>query len=106
MSISTEFDNYIVYHEEKPGLNQKVAINCFMEDKTVGYITFVDGDVPPPEVLHTGAVQLYFPYSRFQELMTTIRYEKPLYLSVYGDKSVLSTVHEPVGEQEGIPGEG
>ena len=98
---STEFDNYIVYHEEQPGLDQKVVINCFMGDKTVGYIAFIKGTLPSPEVLHTGALRLYFPFERFNEIMTTLRYEKPLYMSIYGDKSVVSTVHEPVGEQEG-----
>ena len=98
---STEFDNYIVYHEEKSGLDQKVVINCFLGEKTVGYITFIDGDMPLPEILHTGALRLYYPFSRFNEIMTTLRYEKPLFMSIYGDKSVVSTVKEPVGEQEG-----
>ena len=103
MNISIEFDNYIVYHEEQPGSNEKVKINCFMGDRTVGYITFCTGDIQPPERLHTGALSVYFPYERFHEIITTVRYEKPLFLSIYGTKSMISTVHEPVGEQEGLP---
>lgn len=99
---STEFDNYIIYHEEKAGVTEKVKINCFMGDRTVGYITFYDGPLPDPEVLHTGALSLSFPYSRVHEIVTTVRYEKPLFMSIYGTKSVISTVKEPVGEQEGL----
>ncbi len=98
---STEFDNYIIYHEEEAGKAEKVVITCFMGDKTVGYITFVAGEVPPAESLPNGAMHLYFAFERFAELINTIRYEKPLYISKYDAKSMLSTVHEPVGEQEG-----
>jgi hypothetical protein len=34
------------------------------------------------------------------DIFTTIRYEKPLFISAQGDKSMVSTVREPVGEQE------
>ncbi len=103
MIVSVEFDNYIIYHEEEPGSDEKVKINCFMGDRTVGYLTFIEGEVPPPERLHTGAINAFFPYERFHEIITTLRYEKPLYMSIYGHKTVISTVHEPVGEQEGLP---
>lgn len=98
---SSEFDSYIIYHEEKPGGSEKLAITCFSEEKTVGFISFYDGDVPKPEILPHGVMKLTFHYNRIPEIMDTIRYEKPLYISVIGDKSVVSTVREPVGEQEG-----
>ncbi len=98
---TSEFDSYIVYHEEKPGGTEKMVITCFFEEKTVGFIAFADGEVPKPEVLPHGVMKLTFNVNRIGEIMDTIRYEKPLYISVIGDKSVLSTVREPVGEQEG-----
>lgn len=98
---STEFDNYIIYHEEQADRKEKAVITCFYEGKTVGYINFYDGPVPEPEVLPKGILKLCFPLSRISEIVQTIRYEKPLYLSLYGNKSVLSTIREPVGEQEG-----
>jgi hypothetical protein len=98
---SSEIDSYIIYHEERAGGEEKMVITCFNEEKTVGFISFHDGEVPKPEILPQGVMKLTFHYSRIREIMDTIRFEKPLYISVIGDKSVLSTVREPVGEQEG-----
>ena len=98
---STEFDNYIIYHHQQYGQSEKAVITCFMGDRTVGFIKFVDGETPDAELLPNGSLQLYFAFSRLNEIINTIRYEKPLFISIYGDKGVLSTVHEPVGEQEG-----
>ena len=98
---TSEFDNYIIYHEEKAGAPEKAVITCFFEEKTVGFINFYDGKVPKPEVLPNGVMKLCFHFDRLGEIINTIRYEKPLYISLYGKKSVLSTIREPVGEQEG-----
>jgi hypothetical protein len=98
---SSEFDNYIIYHEEQEGKPEKVVITCFMGEKTVGYITFYDGKIPEPEVLTHGIIKLCYPVDRVNEIIQTIRYEKPLFISLYGSKSVVSTIREPVGEQEG-----
>ena len=98
---STQFDNYIIYHHQQHGKAEKAVITCFMGDKTVGYIKFVDGEAPDAEVLPNGTLHLFFAFSRLSEIINTLRYEKPLFISIYGSKSVLSTVHEPVGEQEG-----
>ena len=99
--VTSEFDSYIIYHEEKHDAPEKVVITCFYEEKTVSYINFYEGDVPAPEILPHSLMKLTYPMSRYSELITTLRYEKPLYISIYEDKSVLSTVREPVGEQEG-----
>jgi hypothetical protein len=98
---TSEFDNYIIYHEEQEGKPEKVVITCFFEGKTVGFITFYDGELPAPEVLNHGVIRLCYHINRVNEIVQTLRYEKPLYISMYGNKSVVSTVREPVGEQEG-----
>lgn len=97
---TSQFDSYIIYHEEKPHGTEKVVITCFLEGNTVGFITFYDADIPKPEVLPHGVMKLTFHYSRVREILDTIRIEKPVFISVIGEKSVLSTVREPVGEQE------
>ena len=97
---TSEFDSYIIYHEEKPMGKEKAVITCFLEGHTVGFITFYDGDIPRPEILPHGVMKLSFHYKRIGEILETIRFEKPLFISVIDDKSVLSTVREPVGEQE------
>lgn len=98
---STEFDTYIIYHEHQPDSNVMAVITCFLENITVGYIEFVKGNVPDPEILPNGTMRLFFPYERYSNIINTIRYEKPLFISIYGKKCVVSTVKEPVGEQEG-----
>lgn len=101
MMHSSQFDSYIVYHEEKNGGQEKMVITCFSEEKTVGFISFYEGNVPAPEILPHGVMKLTFHKDRIREIMETIRFEKPLFISVVDGKSVLSTVREPVGEQEG-----
>ena len=98
---SREFDNYIIYHQAERNSAEKVIINCYIRDTAVGYIHFYEGDLPEPEMLPTGALKLTFDYARYSEIINTIRYEKPLFISLYGEKSMISTVREPVGEQEG-----
>jgi len=98
---SSEFDTYIVYHEQEPGSDVMAVITCFLEDRTVGYIEFLKGNVPEPELLPNGTMRLFFPYERYPNIINTIRYEKPLFISIYGKKCVVSTIKEPVGEQEG-----
>lgn len=99
--ISREFNNYIIYHQQKTGSHELVTINCFYDNETVGYIHFYDEDVPDPEVLSHRIIQVNFGMDRFMEIVHTIRYEKPLFLSISDGKGILSTIKEPVGEQEG-----
>jgi hypothetical protein len=46
-------------------------------------------------------MKLNFHMDRIREIVDTIRFEKPLFISVSEDKSMISSVREPVGEQEG-----
>lgn len=99
--LSREFNNYIIYHQVKRGAHELVTINCFMDNETAGYIHFWEGDVPDSEVLSNKILQLNFSMDRYNEIITTIRYEKPLWLSISEGKGMISTIKEPVGEQEG-----
>lgn len=97
---SHQFDQYILYHEHNPDSNVVVTVHCFLEGKTIGYIRFYDSDVPAPHILPGGAIEISFHASRVNEIIQTLRYEKPLFLSAENKKSMISTVREPVGEQE------
>ncbi len=99
---SKEFNNYVLYHENDPDSKIKMTIHCFYDDVTVGYIRFHEGKVPAPVMMQGGSIEIHFPADRMFEIVTTIRYEKPLFISATGKKSIISTVKEPVGEQEGI----
>ena len=98
---SKEFDSYIIYHENNPKSNIHMTVHCFNGEKSVGYIRFYGGDIPNPEVLPGGSIEIGFSASRINELVNTLRFEKPLYISAEGSKGMVSTVKEPVGEQEG-----
>lgn len=97
---SHEFNQYILYHENDPNSNVLVTVHCFYDDKSVGYIRFYKHEVPPPSVLRGGLLEVTFSADRITEIITTLRYEEPLFISVQGEKSIISTVREPVGEQE------
>lgn len=99
---SKEFNNYVLYHEHNPESDVKMTIHCFQDEITVGYIRFHEGAVPDPEIFRDGSMEIHFPAERMFEIVTTIRYEKPLFISLQDGKSMLSTVKEPVGEQEGF----
>ena len=98
---SHEFDQYILYHEYNADSRVVATVHCFLGEVSVGYIRFYEGEVPGPEVLPGGMLEISFPASRVHEIVMTIRYEKPLFISAEGGKSMLSTIREPVGEQEG-----
>jgi hypothetical protein len=97
---SHQFDQYILYHENDPNSNIIATVHCFFGESSVGYIRFYKGEVPEPEVLSGGLLEISFGAERMQEVITTLRYEKPLFISAQGQKAIVSTVREPVGEQE------
>ena len=98
--ITREFDSYIIYHEQEEGNPRMCVVNCFDGTELVGSIKFFKGRVQAPEVLSDGTIILNFPADRIMEIITTLRYEKPLFLQFRKGKAMLGTVKEPVGEQE------
>ena len=97
---SHEFNEYILYHENDPNSKVVATVHCFFDGKSVGYIRFYKGEVPAPSILRGGLIEITFPEDRMQEIIFTLRYEEPLFISAQGEKSMVSTVREPVGEQE------
>ena len=68
----------------------------------VGHVCFVPDDQPlPPAAESRGIVALYFPRSRFLDVIDMLRNEGPIELRWGGPlDSCLSTALEPVGEGE------
>jgi hypothetical protein len=69
----------------------------------IGRIIFFKDNVPLPPNVNLGyGPEIHFPLSRYNEIVSTLRQEKPLYL--WFDTSTLvgsvATEKEPVGEEE------
>jgi len=108
MAITTnDFDRYVVYHisgTPSGGYPFAAEIDCFSKAKRAGAIYFADSGALPAPTLTINGIYLYMPTSRFNEVIATLRYEKPLYLALDTTLNVgwLGTSAEPVGEQEGV----
>ena len=105
-----EFTRYIVYYlsggSPSNGVPQEVEIDCF-DDKfnRKGIIYFFPESAElPANNININGIYLYFRLSRFADVMTILKEEKPLYLNLNTTNLVgyIGTGSEPVGEQEGI----
>ena len=76
----------------------------------VGYINFYsDEHVPESKAellgsVPTQMVMLRFPIGRIEEILATLRQEKPVHIGVDSGQKIgwVGTGAEPVGEQEGV----
>jgi hypothetical protein len=80
-------------------------IDCYNGNTRVARLTFFrDGvNLPANQVLGDGTLALYYQMSRYNDAVTTLRYEKPLMLAVNSDDGfgyIGSAELEAVGEQE------
>ena len=69
---------------------------------------YQNGHVPASEMVGAGNwFYLNYDIDRYQEIIGTLRYEKPIYIDVYWDANnvltgaYINTSQEPIGEQEG-----
>ena len=95
------FDIYVVTHLSKhPTVD--ATITCISGGSAVGILRFIKDDVPLPANIPGSAPTVHFPISQFNDVITTLRYEKPLQfnLSPQGIATV-GTGREPIGEEEG-----
>ena len=102
--VFKEFDNYEIYHFS--GGSAAVHIMCFQGTSLhnrVGSILFYPDDAAlPANQNRSYGPKLYFPLSRFDEVIATLRQEKPLYLRLDLDTLVgivATPEREPVGEE-------
>jgi len=109
-SVQRDFTRYVVYYisgsSPAIGLPQDAEIDCFTDKgERAGIIYFYPDSVALPSNQNTiNGIYLYYRLSRFADVMTMLKEEKPLYL--YFDSArksgYVGTNSEPVGEQEGV----
>jgi len=103
---SAGFDSYkIFYYTDRPFAPFQAMIYCYRGSQYVGRIVFYpDGNVPM-----SAQASLHYAFSRFDDVVTMLRYEKPLYLwwdsySQGGQQvtfgMIATSANEPTGEQE------
>ncbi len=113
MSFPGEFDNYTVtyYTGNSPliGMPFDAVITCNLKSGvtniTVGDIVFLPDGAKLPENVRdkNNRIMLYYHTSRFADIMTMIKEEKPLYIGLRTNKvGSIGTNMESIGEQEGV----
>lgn len=105
---SIEIDKYAIYHSAY-GNAATDYILCYNAGSVQGEICFYpQGLVPASSVTSNGYFSLSYETGRFQDIITTLRYEKPIYVALFWDENnvittaYISTSQEPIGEQEGV----
>lgn len=108
---NNRFDSYQLFLNTEP-FAYKAEINLFSGGVFTGRIVFyADGttSITNQEFQPAGAnykvPMLAYPLSRMAEILTFLRYEKPLFISLdtVSNRAYLATVErETVGEQEGV----
>ena len=110
-----DIDKYLVRHYgRKSGEGEDgtlASIICYKESDIVGYVNFyLEGHVPESklETLGTGStkefIMLRFAIDRINEILDTLRQEKPIHIGVNPSYKVgwVGTGAEPIGEEEGV----
>jgi hypothetical protein len=105
-TLFEEFNEYrcIQYNEDAPR-GQTAIIQCYMDDKPVGSIIFYrDGIIiPPSDPTGLGIIGLSMRESRFNNVISTIREEKPLFIGINDVNNwggITTSKDEPIGEEE------
>jgi hypothetical protein len=109
-AVQNNFNHYVVYYisgsSPAIGVAQDAEIDCFNENGgRAGIIYFYPDSVPLPGNQKTvNGIYLHYRLSRFADVMTMLKEEKPLYLYLETTKKYgyVGTSSEPVGEQEGV----
>jgi hypothetical protein len=101
-TIRKEFDGYsIQYHS---GTIIEATIFCYDGPRYVARIQFHKDDAAiSNNADHATGPWIHYPISRFNDVITILREEKPLYLHLNLDKSagrIATDSREPVGEEE------
>jgi hypothetical protein len=102
---SSSFDSYTIQYTSHPGPGYIAMINCYLAGVYKGSIRFYPDNVtlPPNFLTAQKQIVMHFPIRRFEDIITIIRYEKPLWILLFDDTlwGYLGTGStEPVGEQE------
>ena len=109
-SVTREFTKYCVYYisgnTPAIGCPQDAEIDCFTEtNDRAGIIYFFPDGLPlPPNRDTVNGIYLYFRMNRFADVMTMLKEEGPLHLTLDTSNGAgyIGTNFEPIGEQEGV----
>ena len=107
-----DVDKYIVSHHLFGQGKMKTYYNfiyCYSGGSPVGRVSFIPRDQVPDSNVIPSPFYFYlnFESDKYQDIIETLRNEKPVYVSVYWDSNNIitngsvSTSKEPIGEQEG-----
>jgi hypothetical protein len=97
------FDFYVVNHlSEHPSVDAQIT--CIGAGVNVGILNFIKDGLALPANIGGPPPVVNFPIRQFNDVITTLRYEKPLAFNFSpGNKiGTVGTVREPVGEQEAV----
>jgi hypothetical protein len=108
--VQRDFTRYVLYYisgsSPTIGVPQDAEIDCFDDNgKRSGIIYFYPDNVPLPSNRDTvNGIYLYYKLTRFADVMTMLKEEKPLYLylDTTNKSGYVGTSLEPIGEQEGV----
>ena len=109
MAIShRDFTSYVIYYmsggSPAVGVAQDAEIDCFTANgERAGSIYFFPDAVPlPANNQNVNGISLYYRQSRFSDVMTVLREEKPLNLHLDIDRKVgyMGTNAEPIGSKK------
>jgi hypothetical protein len=107
-SIIKSIDSYKIYHfaGRKPldGSMTATWVPCFFNGKQVGSLSFmIDREDVQDNDYDNDQILLFFHIDRFKEIISTLRYESPLFLMLNTDSlegALITKELEPVGEEE------
>ncbi len=101
-SIQVDFDSYKLWYCS--GHPYEALIYVYKKCSYVGSIIFYKDGTDIPANVSYPEPSIHFPLSRFNDVMTILREEKPLYLFLNENSRIgmVGTCElEPTGEQEG-----
>jgi len=101
-TVQKDFDSYKIWYYSS--YSYESLIYCYQGGAYVGRMVFFSDDTPlPPNANYSSGPSIHYPISRFNDIVSMLRYEKPLYLFLNLDNliGILATdALEPVGEEE------
>ncbi len=102
-TVMTQFDSYKLWYYSGSQSSYEALIYCYKGSKHVGQINFEEDHKLAQNSSESFGPVINYPISRFNDVMTILKEEKPLclFLNTTNGIGIVSTVdREPVGEEE------
>ncbi len=100
-TVTKPFDSYKLWYYSH--FNPEAIIYCYKGRLQVGQINFYNDASVPQNSSKTFGPEINYPISKFNDVITILKEEKPLclFLSTHTGVGIVSTAEkEPVGEEE------